>query len=705
MKKPRPAGRRSPQRAPLRTRVVADIGGTFTDIAAFDERTGRLLLGKALSTPERLVDAISHGMEKAGARFADAEAFLHGSTIAINTLLERNGAKTALITTQGFRDVYEIGRINRPDSYNLYFNKHVPLVPRALRFEVRERLTAEGTVHVPLDEASVLEVCERLKRERIDAVAIMLLHCYVNPDHEARVKAIVRRELPHAFVTASHELSQEYREFERCSTVSANAYIGPVVSQYLRGIDEHLKRSGFGGSFLLVQSTGGLYESHQAERQCVRMLESGPAAGVIGAQALCRTLGLDDAVAFDMGGTTAKAGVIYRGEALTTGVALVGGYAQALPVQIPMMDIFEVGTGGGSIAAVNESGALRVGPQSAGAEPGPACYGRGGELPTVTDANLVLGRLGAARFLGGEMKLDSAAAERAIREKIARPLGGNVIHAADGILRIATTAMSYAVKAVSTERGLDAAAFALIAYGGAGPLHASAIAREIGMARVIVPRVPGHFCAFGMLFSDLRYDLVRTWFARLAEVSFDAIEGIYADLIAEGKKALAASGIRPQRITISRAADMRYVGQEHPVTVHLPGDVFRRRNAAALKRQFDEEHLRRYGTNAPEEPAEIVSLRATVTGVLRKPPLERIARGGRAPLALAKRGTRRAYFADLGRALATPTFAREALRSGNRIAGPALVEEHASTTVLLPGDAMRVDEFGNLVIEVARRRA
>ena len=694
-----------PARQEPNTRLAADIGGTFTDVAGFDEATGRLLLGKALSTPVRLVDGISHGVDKAAVRYADASLFLHGSTIAINTLLERNGAKTALITTQGFRDVYEIGRINRPDSYNLYFNKHVPLVPRALRFEVRERLTAEGTVHVPLDEASVLEVCERLKRERIDAVAIMLLHCYVNPDHEARVKAIVRRELPHAFVTASHELSQEYREFERCSTVAANAYIGPVVSQYLRGIDEHLKRSGFGGSFLLVQSTGGLYESHQAERQCVRMLESGPAAGVIGAQALCRTLGLDDAVAFDMGGTTAKAGVIYRGEALTTGVALVGGYAQALPVQIPMMDIFEVGTGGGSVAAVNASGALRVGPQSAGAEPGPACYGRGGELPTVTDANLVLGRLGAARFLGGEMKLDTAAAERSIREKIARPLGGNVIHAADGILRIATTAMSYAVKAVSTERGLDAAAFALIAYGGAGPLHASAIAREIGMARVIVPRVPGHFCAFGMLFSDLRYDLVRTWFARLADISFDAIEGIYADLIAEGKKALAASGIRPQRITISRAADMRYVGQEHPVTVHLPGDVFRRRNAAALKRQFDEEHLRRYGTNAPEEPAEIVSLRATVTGVLRKPPLERIARGGREPLALAKRGTRRAYFADLGRALATPTFAREALRSGNRIAGPALIEEHASTTVLLPGDAMRVDEFGNLVIEVARRRA
>jgi N-methylhydantoinase A len=657
-----------------------------------------------LSTPGRLVDGITSGVEKAAVRYADASIFLHGSTIAINTLLERRGARTALITTEGFRDVYEIGRINRPDSYNLYFRKHVPLVPRSRCYEVRERMTAEGGIHLPLDEASVRDVCRRLKKERVDAVAIMLLHCYVNPAHEARTKAIVQEELPHAFVTASHELSQEYREFERCSTVAANAYIGPVVSEYVASMDGHLERSGFRGSFLIVQSTGGLYESQQAQHQCVRMLESGPAAGVIGAQALCRSLGLDDAVAFDMGGTTAKAGVIYRGEALTTGVALVGGYAQALPIQIPMMDIFEVGTGGGSIAAVGESGALRVGPQSAGAEPGPACYGRGGDLPTVTDANLVLGRLGAKTFLGGEMTLDAAAAERAIADKVARPLGVDVTRAAEGILRIATTAMSYAVKAVSTERGLDAAAFTLIAYGGAGPLHASAIAREIGMTRVIVPRVPGHFCAFGMLFSDLRYDLVRTWFARLADVSFDAIQAVYEELIADGKKALVASGIKPQRVALGRAADMRYVGQEHPVTVQLPADVFRRRDAAALKQQFDAEHLRRYGTNAPNEAAEIVSLRATVTGVLRKPPLERIPRGGRAPLASARRGKRRVYFAELGKAVSTPTYSRDALRAGNTLAGPALIEEHASTTVLLPGDRLRVDEFGNLVMEISRRK-
>jgi len=686
------------------TRLAADIGGTFTDVAAFDEKTGRMLLGKALSTTRNLVEGISQGVDKAGTSYAEASLFLHGSTIAINTMLERTGAKTALITTEGFRDVYEIGRINRPDAYNLFFKKHVPLVERALRFEVKERMTAEGEAYIPLDEASVHAVCDKLEKLDIEAVAILLLHCYRNPDHEQRVKAIVEKRLPRAFVSASHELSQEYREFERTSTVVANAYIGPRVSQYIAGIDKHIRSSGFKGSFLVVQSTGGLYESHQAQVHCVRSLESGPAAGVIGARALCHEMGLGDAVAFDMGGTTAKAGVIYKGEVLTTGAALIGGYNQALPVQIPMVDVFEVGTGGGSIAMVDESGALRVGPQSSGAEPGPACYGLGGKLPTVTDANLVLGRLGAERFLGGEMTLDVKAAEKAIYEHIAKPLGVDIIHAADGILRIATTAMSYAVKAVSTERGLDAAAFSLIAYGGAGPLHASAIAREIGQKKLIVPRAPGHFCAFGMLHSDLRYDYVKTWFTRLDDAPFAEIEKIYQGMIAEGKAALASSGIKPGKVIIGYAVDMRYVGQEHPVTVDLSPTVFKRRDRESIKHHFDEVHQLRYGTCAPEERAEIVSLRATVTGVMKKPPLEKIARGGRAPSAAAHRGKRSVYFAELGRAVATPTFARDELRSGNHIDGPALIEEYASTTVVLPGDKLRVDEFGNLVIEVGKRK-
>jgi N-methylhydantoinase A len=682
--------------------MAADIGGTFTDVAAFDEASGQLLLGKTLSTPSRLVEGISQGVDKAGAKFADAALFLHGSTIAINTMLERTGAKTALLTTEGFRDTYEIGRINRPDSYNLFFKKHVPLVERALRLEVRERMMATGEVLIPLDDKQVHALCDRLEALQVEAVAILLLHCYVNPAHEQRVKAIVQQRLPKAFVTASHELSQEYREFERCSTTVANAFIGPRVSRYVADIDRHLKSSGFEGAFLLVQSTGGLYGSHQAQTECVRMLESGPAAGVVGAQALCRSLGLRDAVAFDMGGTTAKAGVIYGGEVLTASTALVGGYNEALPIQIPMVHISEVGTGGGSIAAVDASGALRVGPQSAGADPGPACYGLGGTRPTVTDANLVLGRLAADRFLGGEMKLDASAARRAVTEHVAKPLGLSLADAANGILRIAVSSMSYAVKGVSTERGLDAAAFCLIAYGGAGPLHASQIAREIGMARIIIPRAPGHFCAFGMLHSDLRYDFVRTWFTRIEDAPFGEIEAIYAQLIAQGRQALADSNVRFSQTSVAHAADMRYVGQEHPVTVDLSPAVFKRRDRDAIKHHFDEVHQLRYGTSAPEERAEIVSLRATVTGVMKKPPLERVPRGGPAPSRAAQRGSRIVGFGDKN--VKTPAYARDGLKAGNRIAGPALIEEHASTTVLLPGDRMRVDGFGNLVIEVGRRK-
>lgn len=682
-------------------RLAADIGGTFTDIAAFDSATGRLLFGKTLSTPGALIDGIADGVAKADIAFSDADVFLHGSTVAINTMLERTGAKTALLITRGFRDIYEISRINRPDSYNLFFQKHEPLVERALRFEVDERLYAEGDVYRPLDEDGVRATCQTLKAEGIEAVAILLLHCYANPAHELRVREIVEEELPDAFVSTSHELSQEYREFERCSTVVANAYIGPRVKSYIAGINDRLRTDGFDGSFLVVQSTGGLYDGDQAQRHCVRMLESGPAAGVIGTQALCDAMGLQNAIAFDMGGTTAKAGVIHDGEALTTGSALIGGYERALPIQIAMMDIFEVGTGGGSIARVADEGGLRVGPQSAGAEPGPACYGNGGTLPTVTDANLLLGRLSADRFLGGEITLDAAAATQATDDAVAGTLALETIDAAQGILDIAVTAMSHAVKAVTTERGLDAGDFAMVSYGGAGPLHACSIAREMGIRTVIIPRAPGHFSAFGMLFSDLRYDYVRSRFIRLADADFDQIEALYAELEAEGLAEIEKVSTAPQRIVIARGADMRYVGQEHAVTVDLSPEMFANQDRAGIKRRFDEVHDLRYGTCAPQERSEIVSLRVTVTGMLEKPVLEKIETGSASPAAAASRGCRPVRFD--GAAVETTLWDRTALVAGNRIAGPALIEEHASTTVLHPQDSLEVDAFGNLLITVGGR--
>jgi N-methylhydantoinase A len=682
-------------------RLSADVGGTFTDVAAFDETTGELRLGKTLTTPARLVAGIENGVVKAGAQFRAARLFLHGTTIAVNTILERTGATCALITTQGFRDIYEIGRVNRPESYNLFFRRHEPLIERDLRYEIRERMDAQGKVLIKLDEDDVRAAAAAAVRASAQAIAILFLHSYRNPTHEQRAKAIIAESHPHVFVTASHELSQEYREFERTSTAAANAYVGPRVRRYLGEMGEHLAAAGFGGEFLIVQSTGGLFGVEEAQSACIRMLESGPAAGVIGTKALCDSIALEHAIAFDMGGTTAKAGVIHDGAVLMTGGALIGGYATGLPVQMPMIDIQEVGTGGGSIARV-EMGALHVGPESAGAQPGPVCYGQGGTEPTVTDANLVLGRLGADRFLGGEMRLDLAGAERALAERVAGPLGLDLTAAADGILRIATTKMSHMVRWVTTERGLDAADFTLVAYGGAGPLHAAMVARELRIAKVVIPRAPGHFSAYGMLVADLRRDFVKTWFTPLAEASFAAMEAIYAEMEQRGRAAVRRSEVAVTGVAVQRAADMRYVGQEHAVTVELAAELFAAEDRDAIKRRFDAVHERRYGYSAPGEKAEIVSLRSAITGLMRKPIFEPIAAGGTEAPGEAFRGTRAVFFAEAGRRVDTPTYDRGALLARNRIAGPALIEEYASTTLVHPGDVLTVDAFGDLVIEILR---
>jgi N-methylhydantoinase A len=683
-------------------RLSADVGGTFTDVAAFDETTGELRLGKTLSTPARLVTGIENGVAKAGAQFRAVRLFLHGTTVAINTILERTGATCALITTQGFRDIYEIGRVNRPESYNLFFRRHEPLIERDLRYEIRERMDAQGAVLIKLDEDAVRAAAADAVRQGAQAIAILFLHSYRNPAHEQRAKAIVAEAHPHVFVTASHELSQEYREFERTSTAAANAYVGPTVRRYLGEMGEHLADADFAGDFLIVQSTGGLFGVEEAQSACIRMLESGPAAGVIGTKALCDSIGLKNAIAFDMGGTTAKAGVIHDGAVLMTGSsALIGGYATGLPVQIPMIDIQEVGTGGGSIARV-ELGALHVGPESAGAQPGPVCYGQGGSEPTITDANLILGRLSAERFLGGEMRLDLADAEQALAARVATPLGLDLTAAADGILRIATTKMSHMVRWVTTERGLDAADFSLVAYGGAGPLHAAMVARELRIARVVIPPAPGHFSAYGMLVADLRRDFVKTWFMPLAETSFAAMEEIYAEMERRGREAIGRSEVTIAGVAVQRAADMRYVGQEHAVTVELADELFATQDRDGIKRRFDAVHERRYGYAAPGEKAEIVSLRSAITGLMRKPAFEPIAVGETAPPTAAFRGARAVYFAEAGRRVDTPTYDRTSLLANNRIAGPALIEEYASTTVVHPGDIVTVDAFGDLVIEILR---
>ena len=609
---------------PQRLRLAADIGGTFTDVAAFDESTRRLLLGKSLSTPRAMVEGIEAGVSKAGTAFKEAGLFLHGSTVAINTMLERTGAKTALVTTRGFRDVYEIGRINRPDAYNLFFQKHVPLVPRAHCYEVTERLFADGRVHKPLNEAELLSVADELEREGIEAVAILFLHCYRNPAHELRAKELLQKRLPKVFISASHELSQEYREFERCSTVVANAFVGPRVQHYLTEIGERITAEGFRGTFLVVQSTGGLFELDKARRECIRILESGPASGVIGTQALCHALGMDNAIAFDMGGTTAKAGVIQDGRALTTGHALIGSYDRALPIQVSTIDIFEVGTGGGSIARVEHGGALHVGPRSAGAEPGPACYGRGGEEPTITDANLILGRLGADRFLGGEMRLDADAAERAMHDKVAEPLGLTITEAAQR-----HPAYRRDQDVLRGQGCNDRARTRCRQLRAGGLWRCRPAACDRGGARDRHPQ--GDRPAGAGPFLGLRHAVLgpalrfRPHLVHAAGgVRLRALRGrVFAISKPRAGRRLRHPRLRRNEIAVQRALDMRYVGQEHTVTVDIPQEYFDAQDREAIKALFDAVHAQRYGTSAPAEPAEIASLRTTVTGIVEKPGIER----------------------------------------------------------------------------------
>ena len=685
-------------------RLAADIGGTFTDVAAFDETSGELRLGKVLSTPDRLVNGILEGVAETKVRLADAGLFFHGSTIVINTLLERSGARTALLTTRGFRDIYEIGRINRPDSFNLYHRKHDPLVERRLRFEVTERMMADGTVRTPLDMGEVKRICDQIESHQVEAVAILFLHSYRNSNHEICVKEYISKRFPNMFVTASHELSQEYREFERTSTTAANAYVGRTIRKYIGELESQLAEKDFDGKLFIVKSSGGLYTAEEAQSKCIWMLESGPAAGVVGAKALCDQLGLKDAIALDMGGTTAKAGVIRDGRTLTTSMGMIGGYLRGLPVQVSMIDISEVGTGGGSLARVGPGGSLRVGPQSAGAMPGPACYARGGAEPTVTDANLLLGRLAPDRFLGGEMKLDLEAARRAMAKNVSEPLKMSEAEAAEGILRIAVNSMANAVKAVTSERGLDPGLFGtLVAYGGAGPLHATAVARELGIRQVLIPVAPGHFAACGMLRTDVRHDFSRSVFQELADLSFEDIEQHFEQMEADGSALIRQSGIPVEGIVVHRSVDMRYIGQEHAATLDLPLELFRKRDKTAIRKLFDQTHEGLYGYASDEGDAEIVSVRSSTHGIVPKPKMPTIAEGGENPPVESATGSRPVHFRIAGGSVDCPTFARAKLQAGNRISGPALVEEHASTTVVFPGDSLVVDDLGNLVITIGVR--
>lgn len=672
--------------------IAVDIGGTFTDLIGYESSTARLLHAKSLTTPQDLVDGVLACIGKSGVETAAATDVVHGSTIAINTVLEAKGAKTGLVVTLGTRDVYSIGRGNRPDAYNLFFRRPRPLVPRALTFEVPERVLASGDVMTPLDEAAVIAACDALRDAGVEAVAVCFLHSYVNPEHESRAGAIIRAELPQAYVSLSHEILRQYREYERTSTTVVNSYIGPVVSRYVQSLDHRLRERDFHGELWVMQSSGGVMTPATAARQPVAMMESGPVGGIIAATEVGRELGYANVIAFDMGGTTAKVSLVRENTPTIIDGYYIGGYAEGHPVLGAVVDVVEVGTGGGSIAWIDEVGALKVGPRSAGAEPGPICYRRGGVNPTITDANVALGRIRAKAFMGGEMDLDAKAAYVGIATRVAGPLGLEPLAAAHGIIEVANAKMALAVREVSVAKGHDPRDFVLLASGGAGPLHAAAVARELNVPRVVVPQYPGHFSAVGMLLADERHDLVQTIYARLDRLDPLRLQASYKEMADRLARLI---GI--DRLRVEAYLDMRYAGQDFTLPVAVAEHEFEGDGLGVVRRRFDDAHERRYGHHASDEHAEVVNMRVTGFGRRDKPRLAGVANrsGGAQPSDHA-----RIHFERGDKPVDAPIYARDDLIPGDRIPGPALIEEYASTTILFAGDSATVTDNLALVIDL-----
>ncbi len=678
--------------------LALDVGGTFTDVILVDASAGALWTAKTPSTPDDssrgFFDGIGKILERAGASAGDVRRLFHGSTVATNTILEGTGARTGMVVTDGFKFVLEIGRHDVPRKENLYtWVKPRRPVPPRLIMEVGERVLLDGSVAVPLDEVACREAARRLGAFGVEAVAVVFLHAYANPAHEQRAAAILAEELPGVTVCASSDVWPVFREYERSMATVLNAYVQPRVGRYVARLEEGLRARGIGAPLLIMKSNGGVFSPRHAVRQAVDMALSGPAAGAIGARYIGELTGFGNAISIDIGGTSADVSLLKDGHTLMTGDGAIGPF----PLPLSIVDIHTVGAGGGSIAAVADHGGLTVGPRSAGAEPGPACYGRGGTLPTVTDANLVLGRI-PPHLLGGEIPLDAGRAREAIREHVAVPLGLEVEAAAAGILDIVNNNMVGALKVVSVERGYDPRDFVLVAFGGAGPMHAGALARLLGTPAYVIPPHPGILCALGLLATDLRFDYVRTHLQRAPHHDLRGMETVYAELAAQAAADLEAEGVPPGRRHYLRAADLRYAKQGNELTVVL-GDAAL--DAAALERlveRFHEQHEQAYTFCDRSAPVEIVNLRVGAVGAVDKVSLPRIdtVPDGTAPAPGARR---RVAFADAGH-VDTPVYAREALRAGHAIAGPAIVDQLDTTTVIPPGHTARVDPYGNLVVRL-----
>ena len=683
-------------------RVGADIGGTFTDLILVDDDTGAFTVAKSLTTPDDpslaveivLVDAAArHGVEP-----SEIDQVIHGTTLVTNAIIERKGARTALLATAGFRDAIEIGREIRFELYDIDLELPDPIVPRYLRFDVPQRTLADGTPLEALDVAFVERLAAELAEAGVDAVAIAFLHSYINPDDERAARDAVRRAAPGMRISISSEIVPELREFERTSTTIVNVYVQGRTEEYLRELQQRLARIGFAGAFRLMLSAGGIATPETAMRFPVRLLESGPAAGALAAAHHGAAAGVADLLSFDLGGTTAKFAVIIDGEPLTASEFEVDRRyrfkkGSGLPVKIGVIEMIEIGAGGGSIARVDSLGLLRVGPNSAGADPGPVCYDLGGTEPTVTDADLVLGYLDPAYFLGGRMALDLEGARQAISVRVAAPLGLTVEEAAWGIHQSVNESMANAARVHVLERGRDPRGLPVFVFGGAGPVHGFRVARALGAPTLIAPFGAGVMSTVGFLVAPLAFDFVRSWPTPLDTLDWDRAEGLLHEMEGEGVDVLVSSGVAPDQITHTREADMRYAGQGHEIRVAWPAT----RDASIVRGAFEAEYERLYGRLGPEGVAlETISWRVQSSGPR---PIVALAVAGESGPAL--KGERQAWHPELGGLTATPVYDRYRLAPGARIEGPAIVEERESTLVIGPGGTGVVDDQWNLVVTVA----
>jgi N-methylhydantoinase A len=692
-----------------RFRVGVDIGGTFTDLIMIDSATGAFTIGKVLTTPSDPSQAIEtvlrDTLEQAGASAQEVQQIIHGTTLVTNAMIERKGARTALLTTEGFRDSIEIGRENRYDLYDLMLEQPRPLVPRHLRFDVPQRMYADGSQLRELDSEFVERLARELAENGIEAVAIAFLHSFTNPSDEQAARAAVQRAAPELRVSISSEVTPEIREFERASTTIANVYVQERVERYLRELEQRLQRMGVSGKLYLMLSSGGIGTVDTATRFPVRLLESGPAAGALAATAYGKAAGYPNLLSFDMGGTTAKISVIDQGQPLVANSFEVDRIyrfkkGSGLPISTPVIEMIEIGTGGGSIARVDALGLLKVGPDSAGSVPGPVCYGRGGTQPTVTDADLVLGYLDPRYFLGGKMALDLEGARTAIQEQIADKLGVSIEEAAWGIHQIANENMANAARVHSLERGKDPHRFPLFAFGGAGPVHAYRIALSLGVPALLAPMGAGVMSAVGFLSAPLAFDFVRSWRARLDRIDWQRANTLLAEMEREGEALLVESGVPKEQISHRRSADMRYVGQGHEIRVPLPAGALDASNADALKSAFEQVYRELYERLGPPVALEIINWRIVSAAPSPDLKLKLEAQSG-GDAASAVKGSRPAYFPEAHGYVDTPIYDRYRLVPGASFEGPAIVEERESTVIIGPGALCKIDEQWNLVIDLS----